>query len=75
MNSIEQLGITPFESIGEVFALSDPITEPALRASDIQLARSAFTAVARILEKTGHISTPLAESFILESEQRIANLE
>lgn len=75
MNSIEQLGVTPLENVGEIFLLSDPVTESALKANDIQLARSAFTAVARILEKTGYISTPLAESFIAESEQRIADLE
>jgi hypothetical protein len=75
MNSIELLGVTPLENLDEVFALSDPVTELPIRTGDIELARSAFTAIARILENTGYVSTALAESFILESEQRIADLE
>jgi len=75
MNSIEQLGVTPFENLDEIFALSNAVTEPALRASDIELARIAFTAVARILQELGYIDVSLADSFILESELRIANLE
>lgn len=75
MNSFEQLGIVPLEKVNEIFALSDPVIEPALRMRDAQLARSAFTAVARILQNTGHITPSLAESYILESEQKIVGLE
>lgn len=75
MSSIEQLGITPIENIEEIFDLSDPVIKPALKAGDLQLARTAIEAVARILEKTGHVSTLLADSYIQESEQKITNLE
>lgn len=72
--SFEQLGIIPLEEVDEIFAFSDSVIEPALRTHDVELARSALTAVARILQNTGHISPSLAKSFILESERRIADL-
>lgn len=75
MNSFEQLGISPLESIEEVFTLTDAVIEPAIRTGNRELARTAFSAVARILQHTGHITPSLAESFILESEQRIAKLK
>lgn len=75
MSSFEQLGIVPIEKVNEIFVLSDPVVEPALRMRDAQLARSAFTAVAQILEKLGYIDESLVDSFILESEQKIVDLK
>ncbi|MET0979635.1 MAG: hypothetical protein ABWX90_00070 [Candidatus Saccharimonadales bacterium] len=74
MKELEPLGIVQLENIDEIFALSDPVVEPALRAQDAELARSAFRAVARILQRNGYITPLLAENFIEAAEQRTANL-
>ena len=75
MNSFESLGIIPIAKVDEVLTISKPVVEAAVQARDKELARSAFTAVAHILQHTGHITPSLAESFLLESEQRIAEME
>ena len=71
-NIHEHLGIPLIEDTDELFAISDPVTEPAIRVRDYELARSAFRAVATILYDTGHISSDIVVSFMKEAEQRIA---
>lgn len=74
-NTFEHLGIIQITDLEEIFSISDPITEPAFRERDNELARSAFRAVAAILQDTGHITPLVAESFIEESERKIATME
>lgn len=74
-NLHESLGIPVIANTTEVFAISDPVTEPALRVRDYELARSAFRAVATILYDTGHITSDVVVLFMKEAEQKLAILE